>query len=143
MIESMDEGGLSFAAMHAVIASGLREIAEMARDYHHALLRFQDMDELLLNYFGCQNEEFYHTLKHCCSGCRADLMMIDFLSRDIADLKIEFLTFQEKYTRDAHAVRIRNFPKDFQTFSNRIFERISIETAYLLPILHKKKSIAQ
>ncbi len=123
----------TFQAAHAVILNDIDRIREHARDYHKAHMMLQEFDIVLCEYFKAQDGAFYEKF-----GVVANLKIIEFLARDIQDLKIDWLAFMDRFPSNAHEVRVRNFPREFLEFSNKVRERLFLEQDQIFPLLAGK-----
>ena len=120
---------------HTAIIADIDRVLECVRDYPRAFSALQALQEDLMLHFDRQRPLFYAELERAFQGERKSLKMIGFLERDILDLKIDFLEFMERYPPEVSPIRARNFPIDFQGFSRKVLERISLEEERLFPFL--------
>ena len=124
----------NFKTSHQAIVNALEKVGSLSRSYGAAKPSIREMNDLLLAHFGRQDGEFFKKLLGFYKEKEAQ-KMIEFLSHDLKDLKIQFLTSFEKYSGEMADQGSPQFPRDFTVFSRQVLARIRIEEEYLFGLL--------
>ena len=130
----------TFKTAHHAIVDGVSQVQLFLRSYKEARAKLNVVEELLLNHFGRQDEKFFNDLMGFYQSDRQRLKMLEFLSVDLKDIKIQYLTFCDRYWGEWSDIKMRNFPKDFTDFTALILQRVRIEEEYLFPLLENCKA---
>jgi len=120
---------------HAALTADISELLANLRDYEEAFPLLGRLQDDLFNAAQLQDDRFFSALKAECSDQGQSLKMISFLEQDLTALKVESLEFFDRFSQDISSARKRNFPREFDAFSRRILQRISLEGEYLFPLL--------
>ncbi len=126
-----------FKTGHQAIIEAIDSIQASMRTYREVKPRIRTMQRILLDHFGREGNEFYERLRTFYTSDRHATKMIEFLTYDLKDVKIKFLTFFDKYSGEMGDAGSRNFPRDFMDFISHIIARIKVEEDQLLPLLAK------
>ena len=126
-----------FKTGHQAIIEAIDGIQASVRSYREAKPRIRTMQKILLDHFGREGSEFYNRLTVFYGSDRQATKMIEFLTYDLKDVKIQFLTFFDKYSGEMGDAGSRNFLRDFMDFTSLIIARIKVEEDQLLPLLGK------
>lgn len=131
----------SLRLAHQTLADSLDSVQPFVRVYPQAKTRLREFYRRLLVFFSKEDEVFFQALYQRYKDDRAATSMIDFLSHDLKDLKVQFLMFSEKYSGEVQGQNTHMFPKDFTDFCALVMARIKIEEERLLPLLEKMESV--
>ena len=131
----------SLRLAHQALADSLDSIQPFLRAYPQAKPRLREFYRRLLVFFSKENEVFFQALYQHYQDDHAATRMIDFLSHDLKDLKVQFLMFSEKYSGEALDRNANMFPKDFTDFCALVVARIKIEEERLFPLLDKIEGV--
>jgi hypothetical protein len=125
-----------FRLAHETILSSLQNIQSRARAFPEARKYFPDLTEALNLHLERQGDPFYPGLEAFFSDNRKALVIITFFKKDLKEVKVAYLMFQEKYaTGCPRPIDIRRFPLDLSQFFGLLRSRIIAEEEYLLPLL--------
>ena len=127
---------------HQSIVDSIDQILPLTRSYVAAKPKIRDMSEKLVHHFGKQDQEFFETLRSCYEGNREAMKMIEFLTVDLKDIKVQYLIFFEKYTGELVDIGSRDFPQKFTEFSRHVLSRIRVEEEQLFPLIEKCPSFS-
>ncbi|HSV43886.1 MAG TPA: hypothetical protein VLJ10_04960 [Candidatus Bathyarchaeia archaeon] len=122
-------------AFHAALTADISELLENLRDYEDAFPLLCRLQDEIFNVVQFQDDRFFSALKAANADQPKLLKMIYFLEQDSLELKVESLEFFDRFSKDISLARKRNFPREFDAFSRRILQWISLETEYLFPLL--------
>ncbi len=125
---------------HRAIKMTLSQIQVVARSYSRVKPLLPEFREVLLAHWRQQTEEFWDRLSAVFIDDREKTKMLEFLTHNLKDLKIQYLVFFEQYTGEWGDVGSKNFVKDFTNFSEEILARIKIEEEYLFPLIDRSFS---
>jgi len=126
-----------FKVRHQSIVNTIDHVQAVSRSYMEAKPRIRDFNDKLLHHLSSQNDEFFDELRHCHQADRQALKMIEFLEKDLRDVKVKYLIFSEKHSGEMADTNARTFPANLSHFAVEIINRIKIEEEYLLPLLKK------
>lgn len=127
---------------HQAIMSAVSQVRQVVRSYPAARSRLHELNDILMAHLSRQDREFFKRLFDYYEGNRESTKMLEFLSLDVKDLKINYLTFLDKHLGDAGSRRVASFPKDFTDFTQTLMMRIQLEEEYLIPLLERAKGKA-
>jgi hypothetical protein len=122
---------------HGALLETMSSVQPFLRSYLEAKPRLREFNQRLLLFFGKEDQVFFDALYAFYKEDHHAMKMIDFLKHDLAQIKINYLTFFDAHSVETADVHARSFPKDFTTFAEQIIARIKIEEEYLFPLLEK------
>ncbi|MEW5894677.1 MAG: hypothetical protein AB1650_02800 [Candidatus Omnitrophota bacterium] len=125
----------SFKTFHNEILSELNSILDVVRDYQKAFPILKELEKVLGEFMRLQGPKLYGALKARYSDDREAIKMLEFLEHDMNEMKLEFWSFLEEYSDHPAPIAIKNFPRRFLAFSERVISRIKIEEEYFFPLL--------
>ncbi len=126
-----------FRQRRDVINLSLLELASLRNDYRNARQKTGECREIIYNYLGRQDERFYTKLKNFYNENRPALKIIEFLTQDIKQLKVQTFGFFEKYGPANPLEQGRNFARDLREYCQLISDRFRMEEDYLVPLLKR------
>lgn len=127
----------TFKTDHQNILNGLERIKNIGTDYSSMSSALSDMKETFLAHMGLEDAEFYVKLRRRVKLSLDLLRTLDFLIKDLEELKITSLVFFEKYTNQELESLAREFAQDFHGFYDKIVRRIDLEENQLFPLFGK------
>ena len=122
---------------HSSLVEAISAVQPFLRSYLEAKPKLYEFNQRLLLFFSEEDHLFFNALYAFYKEDRSSTKMIDFLKHDLAQLKIEYLTFFDEHSAETFDTHARSFPKNFMTFADQILGRIKIEEEYLFPLLQK------
>ncbi len=126
-----------FRQRQLVVNQALLQLASFRHDYRSARQKTGECREMIYNYLKRQDEQFYAKLSDFYKENRPALKIIEFLTKDIKDLKVATFGFFEKYGTANPLEQGRNFARDLREYMQLLSNRFRLEQDYLVPLLKR------
>ncbi len=126
-----------FRQRRDIVNHSLLQLALLRSDYRLARQKTGDCREIIYGYLKRQDEQFYSSLSDFYKENRPALKIIEFLTQDLKELKVQTFGFFEKYGVANPLEQGRNFAKDLREYMKFIENRLRLEEDYLVPLLKR------
>jgi len=126
-----------FHVAHQAIVNLFEQIQTSTRSYAEVKPKLRQLEDVLSGHLGKQDNAFFDRLSHLHKNDRKSVKMIEFLSEDIKNVKVSYLTFMEEHSGDMGDIGSNEFPVKFTKLLQEILDRFKIEEEYLFPLLEK------
>src|SRR3989338_8941375 len=126
-----------FKEDHLHALETLEKIKNIGTDYSSMNTLLLEMKEAFLAHMSLEDTEFYINLRRRVQLSNDLVRTLDFLVKDLEDLKIAALIFFEKYASEEVGYLEKEFAADFHHFYQRVLRRIELEEEQLFPLFGK------
>ncbi len=96
-----------------------------------------EFESKLFAHFQYEQEQILPALENFFRGQREIEKKLDFLRYEAKEIKIQALTFFDRYGASCSSVAARNFPIEFAALRRAVIDRIHSEEDHLLPFLEQ------
>jgi len=127
----------TFKQDHQNILTTLEKIKNIGTDYPSMSSALKEIKEAFLAHMSLEDAEFYVNLRRKVQLSQDLIRTLDFLIKNLEDLKISSLIFFEKYTSQEADFMEKEFASDFHNFYEKIRKRIELEENQLFPLFGK------
>jgi len=135
---------MKFRSGHQDIINNLEDLKEETssvnlskKSYGKVKGEIHIFQQTLLSHFEKQNTEFFQKLELFFQNEKQEFKMIEFLKKDLNEMKVEVFTFFEKHPCDMGDINPGSFSRDFSQLAHNLVVRIKIEEEYLFSLLEK------
>lgn len=124
----------TFKEDHKYILGALERIKSIGTDYASMASALREMREAFLSHIGLEDTEFYVKLRRKANLNQDLIRTLDFIIKDLENLKISSLIFFEKYSGEDVPLLEKEFASDFHHFYEKVLKRIDLEENQLFPL---------
>lgn len=108
---------------HTALADQLGRVQASVQTRGKMRNEIQLLENYLLKHISLQDKNFYNGLRQNYESERERLKIVEFLDKDLTELKVKTLTFLEEQ------------PKNPEEFFRTVIGRIKVEQEYLFPLI--------
>jgi hypothetical protein len=126
-----------FKEDHRHILSSLERIKNIGTDYSSMRDGLKEIKENFLSHVALEDSEFYVNLRRKVKLNEDLVRTLDFLAKDLEELKISSLIFFEKHAGGEAEYMEKDFASDFHNFYQKVLKRVKFEEEQLFPLFGK------
>lgn len=124
----------TFKQDHQNILTTLEKVKNIGTDYASMSGALREIKEAFLAHMNLEDAEFYVNLRRKVQLGQDLVRTLDFLIKNLEEMKISSLIFFEKYATHEADFMEKEFALDFHNFYERVVKRIDLEENQLFPL---------